>query len=114
MFKLSPEGDGTWKHTTLLAFDIQNGSFPTAGLIFDAAGNLYGNAQDGGFGVGIVYRLSPKANGTWKETTLLTFNDENGSQPVGDLLLDAAGNLYGSAYLAGKYSGGVVFELSPK
>lgn len=114
VFKLSPEGNGTWKHTTLLAFDIQNGSFPTAGLIFDAAGNLYGNAQDGGFGVGIVYRLSPKDNGTWKETTLLTFNDENGSQPVGDLLLDAAGNLYGSAYLAGKHSGGVVFELSPK
>ncbi len=64
--------------------------------------------------MGIVYRLSPKDNGTWKETTLLTFNDENGSQPVGDLLLDADGNLYGSAYLAGKYSGGVVFELSPK
>ncbi|MGA9963846.1 MAG: hypothetical protein WBQ10_01455, partial [Terriglobales bacterium] len=56
----------------------------------------------------------PRDNGTWKETTLLTFNDGNGSQPVGDLLLDAAENLYGSAYLAGKYRGGGVFELSPK
>jgi uncharacterized repeat protein (TIGR03803 family) len=113
VFKLSPEGNGGWKHTTLVTFDIANGSQPTAGLIFDPDGNLYGNANDGRFGIGIVFRLSPQANGSWKRTTLLTFNGENGSGPAGGLLLDAAGDLYGSASVGGKRSGGVVFELSP-
>ncbi|MGA8491977.1 MAG: choice-of-anchor tandem repeat GloVer-containing protein [Terriglobales bacterium] len=114
VFKLSPEGKGGWKHTTLLTFDIANGSQPTAGLIFDPAGNLYGNANDGRFGEGIVFRLSPQGNGKWKETTLLTFNLTNDlAGPVGVLLLDAAGNLYGSASIGGKRGGGVVFELSP-
>src|SRR5271156_4978373 len=113
VFKLSPEGNGGWKHTTLVTFDIGNGSQPTAGLIFDPDGNLYGNANDGRFGIGIVFRLSPQANGSWKRTTLLTFNGENGSGPAGGLLLDAAGDLYGSASVGGKRSGGVVFERSP-
>ncbi|HXM60692.1 MAG TPA: choice-of-anchor tandem repeat GloVer-containing protein [Terriglobales bacterium] len=113
VFKLSPEGNGIWKHTTLVTFDIANGSQPTAGLIFDPDGNLYGNANDGRFGIGIVFRLSPQGDGKWKETTLLTFNGENGSGPAGGLLLDAAGDLYGSASVEGKRNGGVVFELSP-
>jgi hypothetical protein len=47
-------------------------------------------ANDERFGIGIVFRLSPQTNGTWKETTLLTFNGENCSGPVGGSLLDAA------------------------
>jgi uncharacterized repeat protein (TIGR03803 family) len=113
VFKLSPQVNGSWKHTTLVTFDIANGSQPTAGLIFDPDGNLFGNANDGRFGIGIVFRLSPQAGGKWKRTTLLTFNGENGSGPAGGLLLDAAGDLYGSASVEGKRSGGVVFELSP-
>ena len=113
VFKLSPEDNGGWRHTTLVTFDIANGSQPTAGLIFDPDGNLYGNANDGRFGIGIVFRLSPQAKGKWKETTLLTFDGENGSGPAGGLLLDATGDLYGSASVEGKRSGGVVFELSP-
>ena len=113
VFKLSREGNGGWKHTTLVTFDIANGSQPTAGLIFDPDGNLYGNANDGRFGIGIVFRLSLQADGKWKDTTLLTFNGENGSEPAGGLLLDAAGDLYGSASVEGKRNGGVVFELSP-
>jgi hypothetical protein len=112
-FKLSPQVNGSWKHTTLVTFDIANGSQPTAGLIFDPDGNLFGNANDGRFGIGIVFRLSPQAGGKWKRTTLLTFNGENGSGPAGGLLLDAAGDLYGSASVEGKRNGGVVFELSP-
>lgn len=93
VFELSPQGKGSWKHTTLVNFHITNGSNPPAGLIFGPAGNLYGNAGDGRFGIGMVFRLSPEANGKWKETTLLTFNGDNGGGPVGALLLDAAGNL---------------------
>ena len=113
VFKLSPQDNGGWRHTTLVTFDIANGSQPTAGLIFDPRGNLYGNANDGRFGIGIVFRLSPQANGKWKETTLLTFDGANGSGPAGGLLRDATGDLYGSASVEGKRSGGVVFELSP-
>jgi uncharacterized repeat protein (TIGR03803 family) len=112
VFKLSPERKG-WKHSTLVSFDIVNGSQPTAGVILDTAGNLYGNADDGRFGIGIVFRLSPQSNGSWKRTTLLTFNGENGSGPTGGLLLDAAGDLFGATAVGGKRNAGVVFELSP-
>jgi uncharacterized repeat protein (TIGR03803 family) len=114
VFQLSLESNGTWKLTTILAFDIRNGSTPNAGLVFDPAGNLYGNANDGSFGEGIVYRLSPQRDGKWEEMTLLTFNLKNSlAAPVGVPLLDAAGNLYDSASQGGKLDGGVVFELSP-
>jgi hypothetical protein len=112
VFKLSPERKG-WKHSTLVSFDIVNGSQPTAGVILDTAGNLYGNADDGRFGIGIVFRLSPQSNGSWKRTTLLTFDGENGSGPTGGLLLDAAGDLFGATAVGGKRNAGVVFELSP-
>jgi uncharacterized repeat protein (TIGR03803 family) len=114
VFKLSHESNGAWKLTTILEFDIRNGSTPTAGLIFDPAGNLYGNANDGSFGEGIVFRLSPQSDGKWKETILLTFNLKNRlAAPAGVPVLDAAGNLYDSASQGGKLGGGVVFELSP-
>jgi uncharacterized repeat protein (TIGR03803 family) len=89
-------------------------------LIADSAGNLYGTTFDGGgqAGAGTVYELSPPAQpgGTWTETVLYAFSYaglDTGIGPKAGLAMDAAGNLYGTTWLAGPGGGGVVFEMSP-
>ena len=107
----------------------KDGYNPAAGLIMDSAGNLYGTAVFGGpgtcpafAGCGAVFELTPKAGGGWTEKLLHTFNDngKDGFNPYGSLMLDAAGNLYGTTYQGGsdancilQFGCGVVFELSP-
>ena len=92
-------------------------------MIIDSAGNLYGAAYDGGepgcytgLSCGLVYELSP-AGGSWTETVLYAFpNDEaEGFWPsAGGLIMDSAGNLYGTTSGGGTgLSNGTVFELSP-
>ena len=106
-----------WAETVLYSFAGGNdGSGPQNGVTFDSAGNLYGTAnKGGGFGFGTVFELSPYGGG-WKETTLYSFSDgEDGANPVGGVVIDAQGNLYGtaSASLAGRGSG-TAWELSPE
>ena len=101
-------------------FIFPDGSNPEGGLVFDNAGNLYGTTIGGGNGgYGTVYLLSPSVNG-WTETILYSFcpNCAGGSSPIGSLVIDAGGNLYGTANSGGNSSlcgggCGVVFELSP-
>jgi len=80
-------------------------------LVFDQAGNLYGATATGGYGEGLVYEFSP-SNGGWKETVLYDFNGDDGFNPNSGLLLDNAGNLYGTTEAGGAEYFGVVFELS--
>jgi uncharacterized repeat protein (TIGR03803 family) len=106
-----------------------DGAFP-GGLIFDKAGNLYGTTfSSGGSGCitqhpdcGTVFRLSPTSKGGWEETILYSFTGgADGAYPEGNLVLDSAGNLYGTASGGGSFKGnlcstygcGVVYELSP-
>src|SRR5215472_9499727 len=94
---------GTSAHATAQTFSIlynfayNSGLF--AGVIFDAAGNLYGTTSGGGtYSGGTVYELSPLAGGGWTETILHSFNNSNlvdGCEPYGGLAIDSAGNLYG-------------------
>jgi uncharacterized repeat protein (TIGR03803 family) len=120
-FKLSPPtGDG-WKETVLYPFDGgTNGKYPEGNLVFDAAGNLYGTTvQDGatgcekGHGCGAVFELTPASGGAWTVSTLHDFTMTDGNGPTTGVLLDAAGNLYGTTQGGGKRGDGVVFELSP-
>ena len=94
-----------------------DGFFPTSGLIFDAAGNLYGTTFNGGAynRFGTVFELSPVPGGGWTETVLHSFNNDgtDGWTPTAGLIFDAAGNLYGTTGSGGAYHGGTVFELSP-
>jgi uncharacterized repeat protein (TIGR03803 family) len=86
-----------------------DGSFPEAGLILDAAGNLYGTTSEGGaHGAGTVLKISP----TRIETVLYSFTSDgaDGQFPMASLSRDAAGNLYGTtAYGGAGY--GTVFKV---
>jgi len=86
-----------------------------SGLTLDAKGNLYGATTGGGDkGVGSIFEMTRNAKGQWAVTTLHSFDGKDGARPNGDLILDAAGNLYGTTPAGGAYyDGGTVFELTP-
>jgi uncharacterized repeat protein (TIGR03803 family) len=66
-------------------------------------------------GCGTVFELSPRPRGVWTETVLYNFgNGNDGINPNGSLIMDAAGNLYGTTNFGGIHDGGTVFELSSK
>ncbi len=81
----------------------RTGPIPNAGLIFDAAGNLYGTTLRLAAltGYGTVFELTPTAGGGWTEKVLHSFgNGTDGANPHAGLIFDAAGNLYGTTSLA--------------
>ena len=91
-----------------------DGFGPTAGLIIDAAGNLYGTASYGGaFNAGVVFELAP--DGT--ETVLYSFCSQpgcaDGLYPRAGLVMDGAGNLYGTTAGGGAFNAGV-YSSSPR
>jgi uncharacterized repeat protein (TIGR03803 family) len=89
---------------------FRDGGFLLGTLVLDAAGNLYGTAQDGGgFGFGLVFKMDPSGN----ETVLHSFNHTDGQAPEAGVILDAAGNMYGTTCCGGAFNQGVVFELDP-
>ena len=115
VFELLPNGVGGWNETVIYSFCSPSctGGYAPAGvanLITDSAGNLYGTAHLGGAGCGVVYELSPVGSG-WTESVLYNFTDAEGDcYPQGGLIMDPAGNLYGTTV---NYGAGSVFELSP-
>lgn len=119
VFKLTRRGRGQWTETVLHAFSGSDGSQPNGTLSFDASGNLYGVTSQGGnykacsnIGCGVVFKLAPGAKGQWTETLLHAFNGHDGVSPIGTLVFDVAGNLYGATSYFGR-SYGMVFKLSP-
>jgi len=91
-------------------------------LVMDASGNLYGTAAGGGaFQNGVVFEFTPVGKGKWQQHVLYDFRGQpDGSGPSGNLVFDAAGNLYGTTGVGGTGPNcvgdpgcGTVFELSP-
>ena len=116
VFKLTPNGDGTWTQHVLHQFTGgRDGSSPVAGVIFDAAGNLYSTTYRGGaYGYGVVFKLTPSQTGPWRETVLHAFaNKPDGAYPSGGLVLDGSGNLYGATAGDSTTTFGSVFEITP-
>ncbi len=114
VFQLTPSNGG-WTETNIYAFPYNDNGEPLGGVISDSAGNLYGTTYgtppSGQYGT--VYELTPSGS-SWTESTLYTFqNGSDGASPRGDLIMDAAGNLYGTTSVGGPGVGGTVWELSP-
>lgn len=99
-----------------------DGKYPIDGLIRDASGNLYGVTGEGGtYGHGAAYELSPKESGGYTEKILHSFNlnGTDGAYPNGGMILDSAGDLFGTTTnggtgTCGGYNCGIVFELIPQ
>ena len=107
--------DGYWTESLIYSFTGGNdGGTPVSGVTLDKAGNLYGTTSFGGlYGTGVVYELSPSPSG-WTETVLYNFEGQSdGEFPVGGVIMDKAGNIYGSTFLGGHNGGGTVYQLSP-
>jgi hypothetical protein len=128
VFRLSPPATagGAWSESVIYTFE--GGSTDGAGasingVVFDAAGNLYGTTMAGGpvvannqiceSGCGVVYELTPSATegAEWTETVIHFFNYGQGATPSGNLALDSQGNLYGVASTGGRHGGGVAYRI---
>ena len=110
VFEVSPGANGTWTEKVIYRFTGRNdggGSFGTSPVL-DAGGNLYGVTNSGGaHDYGVVYELVRGAAGSWTEKVLYSFPGGNGgASPLGKLVFDSAGNLYGTTYYT-------AYELSP-
>src|SRR6266542_768058 len=115
VFELAPRGVGEWNFRTIYSFRSQpDGSFPYGALLFDRLGNIYGTTYYGGAnGIGAVYQLSPRPVGEWNESVLYSFQEgTDGNSPIGNLVSDSVGNLYGTTSEGGLGSG-TIFKLSP-
>jgi uncharacterized repeat protein (TIGR03803 family) len=87
-----------------------DGKNPTAGVIPDSAGNLYGTTVYGGIGYGVVYRVNAAGN----ETVLHAFTGgADGAYPYAGVIRDSEGNLYGTASAGGQANAGVVYKVDP-
>jgi|SRR5580658_988110 uncharacterized repeat protein (TIGR03803 family) len=119
VYMLSPTGEETILYSF---FGDDDGENPMAGVVRDAAGNLYGTTYQGGnkgncyggffySGCGTVFEIAP----TGQETQLHIFTGRDGEYPLGNSLIrDAAGKLYGTTRSGGAYGAGVVFKLTPQ
>ena len=110
VFKVDPSGSETVLHS--FAPNGGDGAIPYAGLVMDTAGNLYGTTESGGSsGNGTVFKVDPSGS----ETVLYSFTDSggDGALPFGGVVIDKAGNLYGTTEIGGSSGDGTVFKVDP-
>jgi uncharacterized repeat protein (TIGR03803 family) len=118
VFELSPNSDGSWSEQILYSFTSGAGWAPTS-LAMDLNGNLYGATQYGGrkmlsgcVGCGVVFKLKRNSDGSWSERVLHTFGGAgDGRQPVGAVVLDKHGNLYGACRASQPPGRGMIYKI---
>ncbi len=116
VFKLTPVGGGAWTYTEIYTFTGgADGSHPESSLVFDAAGNLYGATGGEYFRgeFGTVFKLSPNSDGSWSFILIHAFGGGiDGMEPY-SLIIDEAGDLYGTTLRGGASNAGTAFSLTP-
>ncbi len=122
VFELVHTASG-WVERILHTFGNGNdGPYPGGGVVFDAAGNLYGVtagiagscSHSPSTNCGAVYELMPRPSGPWKEKVLhyFRYNQVDGYSPAGNLTFDTQGKLYGGTLSGGAYFDGIAFQLT--
>ena len=109
VFKISPNGTETILHA--FPGGTTDGAEPEGGVIMDSAGNLYGTTAGGGaYDLGTVFKISPAGT----ETVLHSFvgGTTDGARPEVALVMDSAGNFYGTTQSGGTYHGGTLFTIN--
>ncbi len=120
VFKLRPPAAGrtAWHEQVLFDFNgfESTASHPVGPLAMDRTGALYGTSATGGAGqMGVLFKLTPSAGkSVWMESEPDTFygNGFDGAQPMGGVVVDAVGRLFGTTYIGGQYRYGAVFEVT--
>ncbi len=110
-----------WTETPIYQFiDYNDGYVPDGNIVFDHSGNLYGTTEAGGnvsrlcnAGCGTVFKLT-RSGSNWEKSTIYSFaGGADGIFPESGLVMDPAGNLYGTASGGGAHNVGTVYELTP-
>jgi uncharacterized repeat protein (TIGR03803 family) len=127
VFELTPEGEETVLYSFCAQSGCTDGERPTAALVFDGNGNLYGTTYGGGafngcgsdYGCGVVFELTPQGEETVPYSFCAQNNCTDGAYPYAGVVFDQKGNLYGTTVSGGAYCGsnygcGVVFKLTPQ
>lgn len=118
VWEMSPSSGGGWTFSVIHAFPTTTvDDYGPYALTMDAAGNLYGITNWGGYeNLGFLFKLAP-SNGNWTYTELYDFGTAagqlDGCTPQGAPLLDAAGNIYGVTEFCGRYDLGTIWEFTP-
>jgi len=114
-YKLTKSGS-TWTQNVIHSFTGADGSGPGSRVTVDNNGNVYGMTPTGGdFGLGTIYALRPKSNGTWAFNVIHHFTGgSDGSSGSAGRMVFRGGHLYGAATTGGDFGHGVVFELKPR
>lgn len=115
VFELSPNGSG-WNFSDVYSFSGPDGEGPY-GILFDPVGNIFGVAVGGnpscpGAGCGVLFKLAP-GSGKWTETVLYEFQGTSDGESPNPVILDGAGNLFGTAFGGGSRKFGTIFEFTP-
>jgi uncharacterized repeat protein (TIGR03803 family) len=115
VFKISSSGAERVLYTFCSQSQCSDGANPSAALIADKAGNLYGTTVSGGATQwGTVFKLTTSGI----ETVLHNFcsvqdSCADGAQPAANVTIDSSGNLYGTTSFGGQYESGTIFKIDP-
>jgi len=115
--ELTPQSDGSWKEKVIFRFTGGTTRNLNGTLVFDSAGRLYGNSYGGDSDYGTVFMLTLGAKGKWWQHVLYVFQgNQDGAYPIGGVVFDTAGTLYGTTVAGINSHGGVgqLFKLVPR
>ncbi len=114
VYRLTPDGAGSFSYTVLHSFNSTDGANPYAGVIRDSSGVIYGTTLYGGSSDhGTVFMLAPDGAGGFVQNVIHHFNATEGAHPFAGVIQDSGGTLYGTTYQGGGSGFGTVFSLMP-